>query len=856
MPSFSVGANQTNNSRQSMSGAETGVVDALGTLSVSDKNQSIRFNGVTNGAVITNDGLIENTAASGRAIRFEAAVGLTLVATIDNGAAGVIKSNDDTVQIEDGTVNSGTVTVNNAGKITSVLGQGLDFGNVSGTFTAIVDNKAGAEITSDSEAGVRFGAIGNLVNRGTIDGGSDSGTNSAGVDGVDFQDGASGQVENYGKGSISADRHGINAGENSTVTVINGAVGDTEATITGRNGSGIGSDGTATVTNYGTITGGYTPGVDENGSTVGQPDGGGPDGTFDGDGDGIDVDGELRLDNYGTVQGTGANGNGSDGLPNTSEGIAAGGGSINNHAGASIIGAGLGILIDDSSQGDAPFLTTIDNDGTISAGAGIAIRIISAHDDVVHNSGKIEGVGIAIQFGGGDNTLYIEDGSDITGSSQGGLGSDTLDYSGYTSGSAVVNLDTGVADGADGVIGFENVVGSAGLDLITGNADANRIDGGKGADQMTGLGGDDIYVVDDAGDQVAEASGGGSDRISARVDYKLAVGAEVELLTTTNSAGKGGIDLAGNTLSQIIVGNQGNNILNDGGHGSADILRGGAGNDVYAVYNSADVIVERAGEGDFDRVAAGVDYKLGVDVHVEALRATSLQATYDLDLTGNRFAQQIIGNDGANLLNDGGKGAADTLIGLDGDDTYYVYNSADTIVEVAGEGTDRVVVGTSFALTAGAEIEQMNTSSAGGTAALDLTGNEFGQSITGNAGANRIDGGEGADTLKGLGGADTFAFTTALGGGNSDTVADFAAGADHIELAATIFDTLATGVLAAGAFAANASGLAGDADDRIVYDTGSGALFYDADGVGGSAGVQFATLIGAPSLTQADFIIV
>jgi Ca2+-binding RTX toxin-like protein len=185
-----------------------------------------------------------------------------------------------------------------------------------------------------------------------------------------------------------------------------------------------------------------------------------------------------------------------------------------------------------------------------------------------------------------------------------------------------------------------------------------------------------------------------------------------------------------------------------------------------------------------------------------------------------------------------------------------VYNSGDTIVEAAGEGTDRVVVGTSFALTAGAEIEQMNTSSAGSISAFDLTGNEFGQSITGNAGANRIDGGAGADTLRGLGGADIFAFTTALGGGNSDTIVDFASGVDHIELDATVFDTLAVGVLGAGMFSANASGLAQDADDRIVYDTDSGALFYDSDGVGGSAGIQFATLLGAPGIDASDFVVV
>ncbi len=48
-----------------------------------------------------------------------------------------------------------------------------------------------------------------------------------------------------------------------------------------------------------------------------------------------------------------------------------------------------------------------------------------------------------------------------------------------------------------------------------------------------------------------------------------------------------------------------------------------------------------------------------------------------------------------------------------------------------------------------------------------------------------------------------------------------------------------------------------DADDRIVYNPGTGALWYDADGNGAGAAVQIATLTGlAGALTQADFMVV
>ncbi len=60
---------------------------------------------------------------------------------------------------------------------------------------------------------------------------------------------------------------------------------------------------------------------------------------------------------------------------------------------------------------------------------------------------------------------------------------------------------------------------------------------------------------------------------------------------------------------------------------------------------------------------AAVDCVLAADVHVEILTTNGSAATSAIDLTGNALAQEIVGNAGANVLNDGGKGAADTLRG-------------------------------------------------------------------------------------------------------------------------------------------------------------------------------------------------
>ena len=47
-----------------------------------------------------------------------------------------------------------------------------------------------------------------------------------------------------------------------------------------------------------------------------------------------------------------------------------------------------------------------------------------------------------------------------------------------------------------------------------------------------------------------------------------------------------------------------------------------------------------------------------------------------------------------------------------------------------------------------------------------------------------------------------------------------------------------------------------DADDRVVYNSATGALFYDADGTGAAAAVRFAILDPGLHLTRADFAIV
>jgi Ca2+-binding RTX toxin-like protein len=79
------------------------------------------------------------------------------------------------------------------------------------------------------------------------------------------------------------------------------------------------------------------------------------------------------------------------------------------------------------------------------------------------------------------------------------------------------------------------------------------------------------------------------------------------------------------------------------------------------------------------------------------------------------------------------------------------------------------------------------------------------------------------------------------------------------------FDASAfTALGGAGYFAAGdarfyaAAGATGghDADDRLVYNTSTGQLYYDADGSGGGAAQLVATLQGAPGVAAADIWVI
>ncbi|MDQ6433065.1 calcium-binding protein [Mesorhizobium sp. LHD-90] len=439
----------------------------------------------------------------------------------------------------------------------------------------------------------------------------------------------------------------------------------------------------------------------------------------------------------------------------------------------------------------------------------------------------------------------------------------------------------------NGGTGNDTLKGSASADFLAGGDDADTISGGAGNDQMFGENGDDRFIwrsgdgtdLVEGGDGTDTVEVNGNDgsevfSISANVDRVRVEGLNPELfaidigtsealvlnandgddvVTVTGALGALiSIRVNGGAGDDTISAADGNDVL-DGGSG-ADRLAGGFGDDVFIVDTQDDVVVEIIENGGADRVMARVSYALAEHADIELLTTTAASATTAIDLTGNALAQEIVGNAGNNTLHDGGKGAGDVLRGLGGNDTYRIFNADDVIVESASQGAaDRVTAAVDYRLGAGVHVEIMTTNGSSSKSAIDLAGNEFAQELVGNAGDNRLEGRGGNDTLRGLGGKDTFVFNTGLGANNVDTVADFNVADDRFLLSDAVFTALSPGVLAAAAFRVNTSGLANDASDRIIYESDTGKLFYDADGVGGAAGVHFTTVGVGLGLTNADF---
>ncbi len=367
-----------------------------------------------------------------------------------------------------------------------------------------------------------------------------------------------------------------------------------------------------------------------------------------------------------------------------------------------------------------------------------------------------------------DNSFQGLAGRDVF---DGGLGSDTVDYSEKTSSIAVsLNgaVDSVVTVGGiaeDTVRNVENVIGGSGNDIIIGDANDNILSGGSGQDVLDGGAGVDTADYSRTVFAIDVSLKGGSDAI-----VQIAGKAEDILRNIENVIGGSGSDkIAGDGLSNKLIGGDGDDHLY--GNGGGDQLDGGAGNDELYGSGDADVLNGGAGQdklygnGGRDRFFAGDgnDQVFGGD-DADIVDAGAGNDTVYAG-AGN---DDVRGGEGSDVL-DGGAGD-DIILGEAGDDKLYGFSGNDKLY--GGDGSDELY---------GSSVNDILDGGAGddslfGNGGTDyLVGGEGKDRIYGGGQADTIDGGAGDDLIYANGGDDII-----LAGEGSDII-DGGAGNDHME---------------------------------------------------------------------------
>jgi Ca2+-binding RTX toxin-like protein len=249
-------------------------------------------------------------------------------------------------------------------------------------------------------------------------------------------------------------------------------------------------------------------------------------------------------------------------------------------------------------------------------------------------------------------------------------------------------------------------------------------------------------------------------------------------------------------------------------------------------------------------------------------------------LLGTASAESFFGYAGDDIIDagagddllDGGAGY-DVLIGGAGNDQFLLGRHHDAVIDTSGTDTITSTISRNLASYSGIENLKLL-----GMKNISGIGNKLSNTLTGNDALNLLAGGLGNDRLLGLGGNDIltggagrdistgglgndiFRFNTAPNTlTNRDVITDFSNAVgnnDTIQLSDAVFTKLGAGgtrALNPGFF--HVGPAAADANDHIIYNKATGALFYDTNGNAAGGVIQIATLTNHAALTAADFVV-
>ena len=343
----------------------------------------------------------------------------------------------------------------------------------------------------------------------------------------------------------------------------------------------------------------------------------------------------------------------------------------------------------------------------------------------------------SLSGGGGNDTLIGGAGADKM---DGGAGDDTFGVDsafdvvfdgGGTSGDRIlasISIDLSKYAGIEHATltgkANLNLTGDGNANLLIGNDGANTLKGAAADDALDtlvgGAGNDKYYIDGGVNDLVIEFAGGGTDEV-VQLGGIYAMTGYVENLTV--AAGTFATKSTGNGLANKMLGSDGANTLEggggkdlltggkgddslDGGDGGdtllggdgkdlmtggagADSMSGGGGDDAYLVDDIGDKIADSGGQ---ETVFSEISYVLGA-----GLENLFVIGSGAFNGTGNAAANTLVGLNGENLLS--GLGGNDSLSGGNDDDTLLGGDGSDTLngqfdhdLLVGGAGKDRFVI--------------------------------------------------------------------------------------------------------------------------------------------------------------------